>query len=291
MFSNYLGIMAESAKSVFEEMSDTKVVELVTKREQRLLDRYALALVTSYHDDARDFTGQFTLGFQEEINAVLLASAISEKRGLPPVCMLHDQAMDILAEFMQEVVSVTMERWLEMGVKVSAQAPKPLLDVGLHTHKKLHTEAFVIILNLSMGWLVFNVTFEQAKDSLEDKKILVLDNSVVIRGLLTRTLGEMGCHVAQARTGEQALKAASSFAPDLVISDMVTLTGAGLASMETLQDIYPRAKFIFLGSKKTQDDFNDNMNGLKVAGWLNTPVRVDRFLGMVKKTLNPTYQG
>jgi CheY-like chemotaxis protein len=282
--------MAESAKSVFEEMSDTKVVELVAKREQRLLDRYALALVTSYHDDSRDFTGQFTLGFQEEINAVLLASAISEKRGLPQVSELHNQAMDILAEFMQKVVSATTERWQSLGVKVTAQAPKPLLDVGLHTHKKLHTEAFVIILNLSMGWLVFNVTFEQAKDSLEDKRILVLDDSVVIRGLLTRTLGEMGCHVAQAKTADQALKAASSFAPDLVISDMVTLTGTGLASMETLKDIYPRAKFIFLGSKQAQEYFKHNMESLEVAGWLTTPVRVDRFLDMVKKTLNPNYQ-
>jgi hypothetical protein len=32
------------------------------------------------------------------------------------------------------------------------------------------------------------------------------------------------------------------------------------------------------------------MESLEVAGWLTTPVRVDRFLDMVKKTLNPNYQ-
>lgn len=55
----------------------------------------------------------------------------------------------------------------------------------------------------------------------QSAKILVVDDEIVIRDFLRTGLSYVGFQVAEAENGEEALRLAASFEPDVVVLDLM----------------------------------------------------------------------
>lgn len=285
MARKYVDALADCAKRIFEEMAATEVVEIVVKQEERLVDRLAVATVITYRDEERNVDGQFVLGFTDETSATLVASAIAERMGDPPFENCDELAVETLNEFMNTVVGHTITEWEELGLSAHFSPPQPLLDTSILTKHGLHEGAYVVILNLSVGSVVFNVTLTESSKRLTGNKVLVVDDSIVIRGLLSKALRQVGCEVAQARDGEEAKQVFASFQPDLTLMDLVMPRKGGLDAIFEIQRDNPDARFIVLTSSARKDQLV-TAKTLNVSAYLRKPVRMNELLEQVKKALS-----
>lgn len=100
-------------------------------------------------------------------------------------------------------------------------------------------------------------------------RVLIVDDEIVIRSLLSELLSEDGYTVATAEDGKRGLECASNGQVDLVISDvhMPVMTGPELVAH--LHDIDPNLPVIVLNSNPGHD-VSQNITGGATA-FLNKP--------------------
>ncbi len=80
-------------------------------------------------------------------------------------------------------------------------------------------------------------------------KILVVDDSKIIRRVLVNTLKEAGHEViAEAANGEEALKELENVAPDLVTLDITMPVMDGLEALKAIREKYPDLKVIMISA-------------------------------------------
>ena len=285
MVVEYLKILANNSKAIFQEMTNTPVVSTSVKREQRLTEHYALALTMGFRDQNSTMDGKVLLGFGDPRIAVLVASSMAEHLGLPAVKGLNETALDILGEFLNTVVGHTVTGWEQAGLKVNFDPPATITQSNVDTYEGgPQADAYVIILNLSFGWLVFSVDFVDHSKQIKGKKVLVVDDSRLIRGLLSQALEQLGLTVVQAVDGIEALKRHREFQPDLTIMDLVMPRMGGLDAIIEIRERSPGATFIIMTSSGKQEE-RVTASTLDVSEFLIKPVKVDQFLDAVRKAL------
>jgi two-component system chemotaxis response regulator CheY len=113
----------------------------------------------------------------------------------------------------------------------------------------------VVILSLNFSHVAFRVTFnEERKESMAiRRRILVTEDSAVIRTIIGRTLEKFGFEVAQAENGRRSVEVYREFRPHLVIMDLVMPEMGGLEAMTSILESDPHAKFIILTSTARRD--------------------------------------
>jgi CheY-like chemotaxis protein len=193
-------------------------------------------------------------------------------------------AVDTLSEFLNTVVGHTITGWDEAGLHVIFDPPLSLRNTTLPTYSDPQADSFVIILNLSFGWIVFGVTFVDLTQQVRGMKVLVVDDSRLIRGLLAQALEQLGLVVAQAGDGEEAIRLHREFAPDLTIMDLVMPKMGGLDAILEIREHAPEAKFIILSSSARQEE-RVTAGTLNVSEYLIKPVKLDSFVETVKCVL------
>jgi two-component system response regulator (stage 0 sporulation protein F) len=82
--------------------------------------------------------------------------------------------------------------------------------------------------------------------SLQDKKVLVVDDQYGIRVLLKEVFSRDGFHVFQAENGQVALELIREVKPDLILLDMKMPGMDGLELLRRLQQIQPMPKVIMM---------------------------------------------
>lgn len=284
MIVEYLKVLAQNCKNLFQEMTGTPVVSASIKREQRLSESYALAVTVQFRDLDHKLNGQILMGFPDGRMAQLMAGVLADKQGLPASQSLDEMAVDTLSEFLNTVVGHTITGWDEAGLHVIFDPPLSLRNTTLPTYSDPQADSFVIILNLSFGWIVFGVTFVDLTQQVRGMKVLVVDDSRLIRGLLAQALEQLGLVVAQAGDGEEAIRLHREFAPDLTIMDLVMPKMGGLDAILEIREHAPEAKFIILSSSARQEE-RVTAGTLNVSEYLIKPVKLDSFVETVKCVL------
>ncbi|MDD2902692.1 MAG: response regulator [Syntrophales bacterium] len=265
-------------------MTTTSVMDVKIKKDERLKEIYAIAQVVPYEDLDKKVGGNFLMGFSDEPMAILVASAIAENLGLPPIKSFDETAKDILGEFMNTIVGHTITAWDKMGFRVRFQPPTSVRYANIREKAYASDEAYMIILSLSIDHIVFKVTFRNADKQLAGRRIMVVDDSMVIRGIISKALQEAGFTVEQAEDGLVATEKYKKFKPHLTIMDLNMPNLGGLDAIIQIREADPQARFIMLTTSARKDEVV-TAKTLNVANYVIKPVQMKDFLPIVRKAL------
>jgi CheY-like chemotaxis protein len=281
MISQYLTILAKWCKTIFCEMTKTEVIDVKIKRDERPKEIYALAKIIPYEDMDKKLKGSFILGFTDESMAILVASAIAENLELPPITQMGDVASDILNEFTNIIVGRTISEWDTLGFKVKFSPPVSMNYSNIPEKVCGEAEAYMIILQLEVDYVVFRVTFNKIKENkLLNKRILVVDDSSVIRGILAKAIKQRKAEVEVADDGLAAIEKYQAFRPDLTIMDINMPRMGGLDSIVKIREFDPKAKFVILSSSSRKDEII-TAKTLNVTSYVIKPLKMDEFLDII----------
>jgi len=119
------------------------------------------------------------------------------------------------------------------------------------------------------------------------KTILIVDDEISMRGLLSMTLSNIGYNVVEANDGKDALiKLSSAGKVDLIISDLNMPNMDGIELIKALK-LEPKYKFIPVVMLTTEGQESKKEEG-RAAGakaWIVKPFKPDVLHGVVKKII------
>ncbi|MCP4748716.1 MAG: response regulator [Desulfobacteraceae bacterium] len=242
---------------------------------------YKNAIIIPYENQDEKFKGKFVLGFNDNAMAVKLASAISRNVGMPDVDELDDMARDFLFEFMNTVVGEVITGWDELGLTADFSPPEFVEDFNLDDISNKDVSIHAITLGLDTDPITILVYFEESSlNPLEGKKILVVDDSKMIRHLLASEFEKYGCQVSQAENGLDGVKHVQADKPDLIFMDLIMPKMGGLEAIRLIRDIYPEINIIvFTSSSKKQEVVT--AASYKVKGYVKKPIQMEKLLKLV----------
>jgi|SRR5579871_405789 len=84
--------------------------------------------------------------------------------------------------------------------------------------------------------------------------VLVVDNDVAMRRSLRASLSAIGYAIAEARTGEEAMREAAHQPPDLVLLDIEMPGMGGMEACERLRSMLPRAGIVMVTVRDSEED-------------------------------------
>lgn len=286
MYTKYLQIMAKWCADIFQDMANTTVVSTTIKKDERLLTDIAVAHVVEYEHLDDVFKGHVMLGFNNKTMAVLVASAISEHMGFPPVTQLDDQARDILGEFVNTFFGRTISEWDQLGLPVRFGPPVALDDLAVESFNSTPSEAYMIILSLTVGHIVLRVTINKtSKLCAQAPRILIVDDSALVRKLLRKTFEKEGFLLEEAKDGAEAVQMHKFFQPDLTVMDLVMPVMGGLDSIVEIRESTPDAKFVVLTSTSRKEEII-TAKTLGVLKYIIKPVTdIPKFINDIKEAL------
>ena len=218
--------MAENCYQVYQEMTGQNALGIkVDKLEPPFaLASFKIAIVIPYENKAECFEGRFVLGFSEEHMAVKLASAIAEHAGMPAEERMDEMATDILFEFMNTVAGKVITEWDKFGMTADFLPPEFVADLTFEDQQteNLLIHSITLLLQDKNQLTILTSLEEIEKKPLKDKKILVVDDSKMIRFLLQKEFDKQGCQVVQAEDGLDGFNKAHAIKPDLIVMDRRT---------------------------------------------------------------------
>lgn len=113
------------------------------------------------------------------------------------------------------------------------------------------------------------------------KKVLIVDDDIDVREIITETLSSNGYEVEQAESGEEGWEKFESFNPDLVILDLIMESyDAGFILAYKLKKKSPDIPVIMATSVNRDSDVQFDLNEAKERQW----IKADMFLD---KPINP----
>lgn len=117
-------------------------------------------------------------------------------------------------------------------------------------------------------------------------KIMTVDDSVSLRKLVAGTLAAAGHEVAEAASGDEALRAAQQKNFDLVISDLNMPGMDGLALVKHLRQLPAyRAVPILILTTEMDPTKKAAAKTAGATGWLVKPFDPDQLMGTIRKVL------
>lgn len=118
------------------------------------------------------------------------------------------------------------------------------------------------------------------------KKILIADDSVSMRQVISFTLSQHGYEVITANDGSDALSQAEEIKADMVITDLNMPKMNGIDLIKNLRKL-PDYKFvpIIMLTTESQDAFKQAGKDAGATGWIVKPFKPDQLIGVIKKVL------
>ncbi len=118
-------------------------------------------------------------------------------------------------------------------------------------------------------------------------KILVVDDEPNIRDLLTASLKFAGYEVAAAANGNEAIKHALDWAPDLILLDVMLPDISGFGVTKKLRSAGSEVPVLFLTAR---DETQDKITGLTVGGddYVTKPFSLDELHARISAILRRT---
>ena len=104
--------------------------------------------------------------------------------------------------------------------------------------------------------------FHEEEKLLKDAmKILISDDSLLLRKKLREELEKLGCQVHEAKDGDEAVEVFKNEKPDGIFMDIVMPNKNGIDAVKCIKEIDKTAKIIMLSSAGTS---NNLMGALKL---------------------------
>ena len=118
-------------------------------------------------------------------------------------------------------------------------------------------------------------------------RLLVVDDEATILELLAGSLRLAGFEVVTAASGGEAVRAAASFRPDLVLLDVMMPDGDGFEALRRIRDGGSEVPVIFLTAR---DEVPDRVQGFDMGGddYVTKPFSLDELLGRIRAVLKRT---
>lgn len=118
------------------------------------------------------------------------------------------------------------------------------------------------------------------------RKILVADDSTVIRSMLKADLGAQGFEVDTAPGGRAALEKARAMQFDMIVTDqnMPGMTGIQLVKALRLLPEYQKTPIVVL-TTESSDEIKAAFRAAGANGWMNKPYSTERMMAAVAKLL------
>lgn len=282
MVSKHIDIVAKCAKDVLKMMANIDLADVEVKLEKHTLTTYAIAHSIKYEDFDNKVSGNFILGFADEFEVIKIASAIAVNLGMKPLEQFNDETLDIINEFLNTAVGHIITEWDKMGMNVRFGPPLVLQKKERVSSEIPNTDAYLISINFATDSTISDST---AKDKLAGKRILVVEDSAMMRGYITRALEKIGCETDQACDGQEAVEKYRAFNPDLTIMDLIMPKMGGLDAIVEIQEANPQAKFIVFTSTSRTDEVV-TAKSLNVLSYLVKPLKVEELLLRVREAFD-----
>jgi len=119
---------------------------------------------------------------------------------------------------------------------------------------------------------------------MSDAKVLVVDDEPNIRDLLSASLKFAGYEVQTAINGKQAIEAAASWQPDIILLDVMLPDMNGFSITKKLRSMDVITPVLFLTAR---DETQDKITGLTVGGddYVTKPFSLDEILARIQAIL------
>lgn len=291
MFTEYINIIGECSKDILIKMANIDIGSVKIRKDESVNAIYSIAHSIQYKDFDEKVKGDFIIGF-DETAAISLASSIAENLGLTCIKQFDETASDIINEFLNIVVGRTISEWDKKGLNVRFSPPISFKNKSINISDAPHTEAYLIIPVYSQrvmphdknnNYLTIMVTFTKImKNKPLQKRILVVDDSAVMRGIAAKTLEKSGFKVEQAKDGQEAIEKYEIFKPDLTIMDLVMPKMGGLDAIIEIRESDPEAKFVMFTSSSKKDEVVAAKT-LNVLSYIIKPLNLDDFSLKIKE--------
>ena len=121
-------------------------------------------------------------------------------------------------------------------------------------------------------------------------RLLVVDDEATILELLSGSLRLAGFEVVTAASGTEAVRAAASSRPDLVLLDVMMPDGDGFEALRRMRSGGAEVPVIFLTAR---DQVSDRVRGFEVGGddYVTKPFSLEELLGRIRAVLKRTRPG
>jgi len=196
-----------------------------------------------------------------------------------------------LNEFLNVVVGRTISDWDSIGLKVKFGTPVYKKNYKSDVSNSIH--GYIIILDIkdteienTTENIVLRVDFTEKNESkIKGKRILLVDDSRVMRNIISQVLTAEGANIKEAENGEVAAKIYRTFKPDLTLMDINMPIMGGFEAIVKIREFDVTSKFIILSSSSRKDEIIQ-ANKLKVSGYLVKPAQPEQLIERVSAILD-----
>ncbi len=289
-FNEHINILIDAYKSSIEQMTRLKVTGAEKRQVLKEKNDLQFAHIISYTDYDNKVEGEFVLTFNSVQDALKLASAIAERLGMGKLTEIGDDSTDLLNEFLNVVVGRTISDWDSIGLKVKFGTPVYKKSHKINPLKSL--KGYIISLDVaeaeaekSTEQIILRVYFDEKSESkIKDKKILLVDDSRVMRNIISQMLIAEGAVIKEAENGAVGARVYRTFHPDLTLMDINMPEMGGFEAIEKIREFDAGSKFIILSSSSRKDEII-KAKQLKVSGYLVKPVEPEQLIDRVSAIL------
>ncbi len=118
-------------------------------------------------------------------------------------------------------------------------------------------------------------------------KILTVDDSRMVRMIVTKTFLPYGCEIFEACNGADALATAAAVLPDLIFLDITMADMNGLAALEKLRQVESlQATPVIMLTAESGNNSIERADQLNVAGYVAKPFKAEQLLALAGPILH-----
>lgn len=278
-YEKYTQLLADSITQAYGEMAKKQTDSYVVKASKAAdAGDYAVGVAVPYDDWKDQLSAQFILGLTDKKKALRLATAIAAQTGVPAISEFDDRAAEILDKFLNTVVREAGNAWDNLGLPTKFGKPAPLGTQKTKNALNTTRDTYIVTLRVAGESIAMFVTFEEiVKTVLTGKKILVVDDSRMIRMVLAKALKKQGCLVVEAIDGKDAVEKFQTEKPELTITDMVMPNMGGLEAIGQIRKSAPQAKVLVLTSTAGKKEVMAAAS-LGIRGYVKKPVKPEKLI-------------
>ncbi len=283
MYKRYFESLAVDLERVFEKMTCLNIHKTTIRKEKRPDVNFPLVYTVEFRCLHKRIKGAINLVFTDVEVANSVAVSVARKMGIDDDQVGRD---DYLNELLNTSIGIGSRSWekMENGLSIRISPPYVTENMALNIHH-CGIEASIIIMKLDIGHLLIEVVFiDSTYEVLSGKKILVADDSLMIRQMLSRKLSKIGFNVEVAVDGREAVEKFKAFGPDLVIMDQVMPNLSGLDAIIEIKGFSPDAQFIIFTSSANKEEIAVAKT-LKVGAYLIKPLDFPKIYKTISKVL------
>lgn len=252
----HMPALESAAAAAFMEMARIRTETYMVKATRSSgPEAYVTAVTAKLGKKDPSRRGQLMLGFHDRRKALRLASLIARGHDLSPFKKFDDGAAQVAREYLSEVVDAAGPIWMKAVAGLTVAPARPLVAPRGGGLKKAAQSTHIITLKASGEAIaLFATIHELVASCLRGKKVLVADDSRVIRMVLAKEFHGQGCTVLEATDGQEAVAVCLREHPDLTIMDLVMPQMDGLNAIAAIRKSDPACPIIVLTSSAKKSE-------------------------------------